>query len=351
MVSGFLVGSEHSRRATMRRTGLIGVVVAVLVGLLFAVVIPALTPRDKDLMTVYVNTSAVGSGVGHGTDVMLRGAAVGKVSDLKVNEDGSARITMELRKHLVDGMGKDFGLDFRPKNYFGITGITITDPGTREAGLLADGTRVERRDAADYSMATMLERGSDVANGVLVDDTVKVIQRMLAYSKAFEPLMHTGVVFADVVARTQRQMPAYLLDRYNDIVTALPPFADGALSGLTAFYDSDIRLSGDTVQNNFTDTLQAISDNFFSMVGRLLKSNQANLLPWVNIIKEVGTVLPAIGEGTVTTTTVRDLVTRLNGAFEPRSDGGRNLKINLAIEKLPVFDGPVVGLPLKAGPR
>ena len=152
----------------MRRTGLIGVVVAVLVGLLFAVVIPALTPRDKDLMTVYVNTSAVGSGVGHGTDVMLRGAAVGKVSDLKVNEDGSARITMELRKHLVDGMGKDFGLDFRPKNYFGITGITITDPGTREAGLLADGTRVERRDAADYSMATMLERGSDVANGVLM---------------------------------------------------------------------------------------------------------------------------------------------------------------------------------------
>ena len=48
--------------------------VAVLVGLLFAVVIPALTPRDKDLMTVYVNTSAVGSGVGHGTDVMLRGS-------------------------------------------------------------------------------------------------------------------------------------------------------------------------------------------------------------------------------------------------------------------------------------
>ena len=120
---------------------------------------------------------------------------------------------MELRKHLVDGMGKDFGLDFRPKNHFGITGITITDPGTREADCSPTEPGWSGVTPRTTLMATMLERGSDVANGVLVDDTVKVIQRMLAYSKAFEPLMHTGVVFADVVARTQRQMPAHLLDR------------------------------------------------------------------------------------------------------------------------------------------
>ena len=349
MVSGFLVGSDHARRATMRKTGLIGVIVAIAVALLFAFVIPAITPKNKDLMTVDINTAAVGSGVEHGTEVMLRGAAVGRVSHLKVNEDGSSRVTVELSKRLVEGMGEDFAVDFRPKNYFGITGITITDPGSGRAAPLRDGARVERRDAADYSMATMIERGSDVANGTLVDETITVIERMLSYSKAFEPLMHTGVVFADVVAKTQAHTPAYLLDRYNDIVTALPPFADGALAGLTSFYDSDIRLSGDTVQNNFTNTLQAISDNFFSMVGRLLKSNEANLLPWVNIIKEVGTVLPAIGEGTVTTTTVRDLMTRLNGAFGPDRDGGRNLKVNLAIEQLPSFAGPVIGLPIKAG--
>ena len=36
MVSGFLVGSDHARRATMRKTGLIGVIVAIAVALLFA---------------------------------------------------------------------------------------------------------------------------------------------------------------------------------------------------------------------------------------------------------------------------------------------------------------------------
>lgn len=345
MVSGFLIGSEQHRKHVLRRTGLFVIVAAVTLGLILGFVVPALTPRDDRLMSVTIDAPAVGPGVENGTEVMLRGAPIGKVTGLHVNSDGTSSITVDLERSLAHGMGQDFVVDFRPKNYFGITGINVVDPGDQASGELTDGDRVIRRDISDYTMSTMIEQGSDVANGALVPDTMNAIKRVLVYTAAFEPLIHTGVVFADVVARTQQQTPAYLLDRYNDIVTALPPFADGALSAIDSFYNSALRPAGEQVQNNFTITLKAISDNFFSMVGRLLVSNQGNLVPLVNTVTAAASVLPAVGEGVVTPVTVRELLSRLDGAFTRGGDGQQVLKIRLALQSLPAMAGPIAGLP------
>ncbi|OZC32462.1 hypothetical protein [Gordonia polyisoprenivorans] len=345
MVSGFLIGSEQHRKHVLRKTGLFVVIAVVIVGVIFGYIVPALTPRDHSLMSVTIDAPAVGPGVEDGTEVVLRGAPIGKVTGLHVNSDGTSSITVDLERSLAQGMGQDFVVDFRPKNYFGITGISVVNPGDPAAGELTDGDHVTRRDIGDYTMSTMIEQGSDVANGTLMPDTMNAIKRVLVYTAAFQPLIHTGVVFADVVARTQQQTPAYLLDRYNDIVTALPPFADGALSAIDSFYNSALRPAGDEVQNNFTITLKAISDNFFSMVGRLLKSNQGNLTPLVDTITSAASVLPAVGEGVVTPVTVSDLVSRLDGAFTQGADGQQVLKIKLALQSLPAMAGPIAGLP------
>jgi hypothetical protein len=345
VVSGFLIGSEQDRRRKLRLTGVVVVAMVVAIALFIAYVMPALTPRDKSLMAVTIDTPSVGPGVEMGTDVVLRGAPVGEVTGLRVNENGTSSLTVDLDRSLVRGMGQDFVIDFRPKNYFGITGVNITDPGSSESGELRDGDHVMRRDAGDYTMATMIEQGSDVANGTLVPETMDAIKRVLVYTGAFQPLIHTGVVFADTVARTQRETPAYLLDRYNEIVAALPPFANGAMSAMTSFYDSALNAAGDEVQNNFTITLKAISDNFFSMVGTLLRSNQGNLTPLVDTVTQAASVLPAMGQGIVTPVTVRELVTNLDGAFADGPQGQQILRINLALEALPALAGPLTGLP------
>lgn len=339
MVSGFLIGSERDRRRLLRRVGGLTVVAAVVVGLVIAYVIPAVTPKDENAMTVTIDTPSVGPGVENGTDVVLRGAPVGKVSALAVNSNGTSSITVDLDKGLVQGMGQDFTLDFRPKNYFGITGITITDPGDEARGPLRDGDHLTRTDIVDNTLSTMIELGSDVANGTLVPETVNAIKRVVVYSGAFQPLLHTGVVVADTIARTQRETPAYLLDRYNEIVNSLPPFADGAFAGLEALYSSPIRLSGDDIQNRFSTSLASVSTNFFAMVGTLLKSNQSSLTPLLEVITRSAGVLPAIGAGVVTPTSVNDLLTRLDGAFADGPNGTTVLKVNLALQSLPSFGG------------
>ncbi|MDS1114812.1 hypothetical protein RD149_13645 [Gordonia westfalica] len=344
MVSGFLIGSDRQRQRVLRRAGAIVVALAVVAALIGLYAVPALKGDDPDVLKVTIDTTAVGPGVEAGTDVVMFGAPVGKVTSLGVDELGMTSVELELDRAAVDGLGRDFGIDFRPKNYFGITGVNISDIGNAAAGELRNGDHLNRDAGADYTMATMIEQGSDVANGSLVPETMDAIKRVLAYTSAFEPLIHTGVVLADVVERTQREMPAELLGKYNDIVDALPPFADGAISALFHFYNSELRAAGDEVQNNFTSTLKAISDNFFSMVGTLLKSNQANLTSTVELATEAASVLPAIGQGVITPVTVRDLVRRLDGAFGKKGDGTTVLKVNIALESLPGLAVPLTSM-------
>jgi len=349
MVSGFLIGSDRQRQRVLRRSGAIVIVLAVAAALIGLYVVPALKPADSDVLTVTIDTTAVGPGVEAGTDVVMFGAPVGRVASLGVDELGMTSVTLELDRSAVAGLGRDFGIDFRPKNYFGITGVNISDVGNAAAGEVRDGDRLNRSAGADYTMSTMIEQGSDVANGSLVPETMAAIKRVLVYTSAFEPLIHTGVVLADVVERTQREMPAELLAKYDAIVDALPPFLDGSISALFHFYNSELRAAGDEVQNNFTSTLKAISDNFFSMVGRLLKSNQANLTSTVEMATEAASVLPAIGQGVLTPVTVRDLVRNLDGSFATKGDGTTVLKVNLALESLPSLAVPLTSLTALGG--
>lgn len=349
MVSGFLIGSDRHRQKVLRRSGAIIVAAAIVATLIGVYAVPALTPDDPDIVTVTIDTPAVGPGVEAGTEVVLHGAPVGKVTSLDVDQVGITSLTLELDRSSVAGLGRDFVVDFRPKNYFGITGLNIADTGDAALGEVRDGDHLTRDPGADYTMATMIEQGSDVANGSLVPETMDAIKRVLVYSSAFEPLIHTGVVLADVVERTQREMPAELIAKYNAIVDALPPFVDGSISALFHFYNSELRAAGDEVQNNFTSTLKAISDNFFSMVGTLLKSNQANLTSTVQMATEAATVLPAIGQGVLTPVTVRDLVQRLDGAFTTKGDGTTVLKVNLALELLPALAVPLTSMTDRGG--
>lgn len=345
MVSGFLVGSEEHRRRTQRRAGVITVIVIAVLTLVIAWVIPTVKPKDESVMTVVIDSPNVGPGVETGTEVILRGVPVGKVTELQANQDGTSSITMDLQKSRVHGLRENFTAEFRPKNYFGITGIAITDPGADDAPDLSDGDRILSAGITDATMSTMIQVGSDVVNDTLLPDTIKAVDRVLQYTSAFEPLIHTGVVFADVVAQTQKRTPAYLIDRYNEIVEAIPPFATGVLGALDNFYDSEFRPPGDVVQNRFTATMKAIADYFFSLVGTLLKSNEQNLLPLVNTLTELAGIVPGMNLNAYSSVNVQRLVDGMSGVFSGSPGGDQTLKIKVALESLPGLSGPIAGLP------
>lgn len=346
---------------------------ALVITLVVVYVIPAVTPKDSNIVDITIDMPSVGPGVEKGTSIVLHGADVGAVQELTVNSAGVATLKIRMDKSKVRGLARDFVMDFRPKNYFGITGINIENPGdSGRGGVLRDGDRLSRTASSDYTMATMIELGSGVATGTLLQPTMEAIKRAMAYTDAFQPLIHTGIVVADAVARTQRELPTALLADYNRIFTAVPPFASGVISGLYDIYsDTDpqsgppevmdynagalfanYRREGEDVQNKTTTMYRAFAEKFFGLIGTLLTSNQSNLTSSVDLVADIASVLPAIGRGAVTPVTVQSLVQRLDGAFTEGADGGSTLKVNLVLDKLPVLQVPLASLPsVNGGPR
>lgn len=371
MFPGFLKGSPERQQRLLRLAGGITMAVVAVIALMIAYVVPTLTPEDSNVIAVTIDTPAVGPGVEEGTSVLLHGADVGLVRGLSVNGTGTATIEVDLDKNKVRGLGQDFVMDFRPKNYFGITGINIASPGDPAHGLLRDGDRLWRNTSADYTMATMIEEGSGVATGTLTQPTIAAIKRALAYSAAFQPLIHTGIVLADTVARTQRELPAALIAKYNRIFNAIPPFASGVISGLYDIYsDTDpqsgppeimnynagalfanYRRGGEPIQQKTTTMYRAFAEKFFGLIGTLLTSNKSNLTSSVDLVTDVASVLPAIGQGAVTPVTVESLVRRLDGAFVADPDGGRTLKVNVVLDRLPVLQVPLASMQSAKGDR
>lgn len=337
MTSGFLVGSDKSQRRRLvvlgwTATGVIAVVV--IVTLLIAPVWDS--RKDPSKVEFSAEVDSLGPGIETGSDIVLRGVPVGRVDSVAVDERGQILITMEVDKSIGGSLRSDMKIDFRPKNYFGITGLNIENVGTTGTPL-REGQRVEFGSVADYTMSTMIEQGSDVVEGSLQRPMTDAIRRSLTYSAALQPLIHTGIVVAQVVEKTQQAMPAELIARYNAIVNSLPSFASGAITGVYGIYDTTMRTKGDVIQDRATESLKALASQFFSSVGRLLGSNKTYLSPAAKSLEELASVLPVVGEGVVTPASMRTLLTNLDGALAANKEGGSTLKVNLVLDKIPVL--------------
>ncbi|MFE9322392.1 MULTISPECIES: MlaD family protein [unclassified Nocardia] len=316
------------------------VVAVVMVVVSLRTVLPG---QPSGRLTFTIDTPAVGIGVETGTPVILNGVPVGRVDDLAIGRSGAA-MTLDLDKNSVTGLRQNFGFDFRPQNYFGVSAVNIVDAGNDTQPILLSGARIWRPAGGDFTMGTMIDTGSEFVNGALLPPMMDAIRRSLDYSASLQPLVHTGVVVAETVEQTQRSMPDYLIDRYNDIAGALPPFTLGVIDAGFHVYNSELRPAGDDIQNRYAKALEAIANQFFTLVGTLLTSNRSNLESTVEIVKSAADLLPAMGEGVLTPVTLRTLISNLDGAFDPGPDGARTLKVKLDLDLLPVLQTPVVGL-------
>ncbi|MGW8815639.1 MlaD family protein [Gordonia terrae] len=342
VVTGLLHAAPEKQQRILRLSGLAVIVAVVLVVLIRTFVYPLLV-HDESVISVRVETPAVGSGVAPGTDVSMHGAVIGDVESVDLDADGIVTMTLALDKTAVEGLTTDFAIDYRPLNYFGVTAVNIADAGTPGAELVRNNERVWRNASPDYTMTSVIAEASKVANGSLDAQAVEVIRRSLSYSTALQPLIHAGLIVTDTVARTQQALPTATIANLNQFTRSIGPFGATLIGVGNETYNSTLLQGPDWVQENLRLGLEAIAQRFFSMVGDLLGNVNTYLGATLDMVKQAGGILPAIGAGVLTPVTMKRLLTNLDGAFDKNSNGGATLKLRLALDLLPGLQGPVAG--------
>ncbi|WP_142277613.1 MlaD family protein, partial [Mycobacterium timonense] len=123
-MTSLLRGSEEDQARTRARIG----AAAVLLVVIALTVNFAVNPfaRTKNLISVALETPYVGQGVAGGTPVIMHGVKVGEVTAISSLPGGHVRLNADLQSGPTAGLTDAMGIDFRPSNYFGVTGINLT---------------------------------------------------------------------------------------------------------------------------------------------------------------------------------------------------------------------------------
>ncbi|WP_174187460.1 Mce family protein [Nocardia barduliensis] len=310
---------------------------------------------EPDGLALDVEVPYVGPGVSDGTKVLLHGNEVGEVTALERPDPGTVRMGLLLDPAGIDGLTDSFELDFRPQNYFGITAVNlIARPGGSE---LTAGRTLDRTPVGDFTMSTMLEKGSVAIDGTLTTSMVAALDEAVRYTDGLTPLIESGIVFADRVAATQQDLPSVQLRAVNDILAVLPGFSAEAIDTLDIVYHSDYNRRPDGsigVDDAFMDYSDAglglAANSLFGKAGALLASHGTELTPVTLLVKALTDALPHMLDGGAAPAKLRELIDRYDAAFTG-PDGAKTLNLRLVLDGLPVIAAPPAptGVPSPAG--
>ncbi|WP_068270107.1 Mce family protein [Aldersonia kunmingensis] len=334
----FIRGSaEHqSRLLTGTGMGVVALACAVLVGA--ATLYPRLTAPDG--VELGIEVPFVGPGVAPGTNVVLHGQTVGRVTELDRTASDTVRMQLVLDEGQIEGLTDEFEVDYRPENYFGTSAVNLV--AAASGNKLESGMELQRTPLGDYTMSTMIEQGSSTIDGTLTGDIISSLDKSVHYLDGATPWVETGVLVADRVARTQHELPTDLLARFNDILEAAPEFSDQAIAALMNIYDSpsynrlpDGSVGVDDDVLDESDAGLALAGNqLFGQAGKLLASHDDELTPLIASITAVSDVFPHLSSGGMSPESARDVVRRLNSAFVDTPDGKR-LRLRIVLDAFP----------------
>ncbi|WP_119030980.1 Mce family protein [Gordonia rubripertincta] len=312
---------------------------------------------DDSTIAVRIETPYVAPGVKDGSDVILNGAEVGTIERIRRSGSDSVTLDVALEPSKIVGLTDSFEMDFRPQNYFGVTALNLVKgPG---GSALRNGVELTRSEAPNYSMSTMIERGSIVTDGVLSEEMVATLDEVLRYTNGLTPMLQTGLILADQIAKTQRALPSELIGQANEILDVLPAFLGQTIDGGYTIYQGKYNRQPDGsfgVDTNTLDRasagLDVASGALFSAVGKLLSSHATELTPAVEIVKLYADVVPGMVSLGATGPRLRAVVERLAAAFGGTPERP-SLRLRLLLSDLPALAAPLAlgGLVQQGGAR
>lgn len=354
-----------SAEAEARRLAFIGL--AVILCLLLAGIIAVRNPfgtRPADRLAVVMDLPYVGQGVSAGTPLMMHGVTVGRVATISIQSNGSVRLDTDLESAPAEGLTTALTVDFRPANYFGVTGINLI-PGAGGQPL-RDGIQIGVVPQGNFTLQALLSRLGEITGDVVTPQLIGVINRATRITDGLNPFIESMLIVANSVAKTQTVSTEQLLRNTAGISAAFPPFVDDATSAGYGFnqrsgyvlfnvsgQDSlpgqdEIPIPGRPVSDEFWQrrvigTLDVMAGSFFGALGKLLSSHTGDLLPAVNLVQTVSDTVP----GLVPPIGFADTMVELRTRFEKLYSGSpeqRALQVHIVLDQLPGLQAPIAAM-------
>ena len=339
----FVRGDSRQQKRALAVAGAVAAVVIVLAVLIGAVVYPKVTAPTGTRVQFVV--PALGPGVKPGSKVLLHGAEVGSVTEVSAKNADAVTIAVVLQNDSADLVTDSVQVDFRPENYFGITAVNLAS--ASDGVPLSEGQVIRRSSAPDFTMSTMLEQGSLVIDGTLTKSMISSLDKVIQYADGLAPLIRTGIVVADSVARAQRQLPSVLMNRMNDVLAEFPAFSREAAGALYSIYDSAYNRRPDGsigVDDAFMDetdkALELAASDLFGKAGALLASHATELDPLTQLVKSLTDPLPAI-IGPATIDKLITAVAHVESAFTGTAEQ-KTLQLRVVLDDVPGLAGPLL---------
>ncbi|MGY4709661.1 MlaD family protein [Mycolicibacterium sp. CBM1] len=346
--------------AENRRLTIIGVgVVLGLLGILLLVLANPFAKAPSGRISIVMDLPYVGQGVAAGTPLLMHGVPVGKVTEVSVKPGGNVHLDADLESAPNKDLTDTFSVDFRPANYFGVTGINII-PG--EGGQpLRSGVVISTLPVGNFTLPAMLSQLGQVTNGVITPQLVDVVNKATSYTDGLNPLIESSLIAATTLSHVQSVSTEQLLRNAAGISVAFPSFVDNAtvsanavnsqyvtfgVSGKAALPGQDfVAEPGQPVTEQFWKdrtlvTLDVMSGSFFGALGKLLSSHSGDLGPAVNLVQTITDTIP----GLVTPAGVTDMLTELRTRLEKLYAGSpdqRALQVHIVLDQIPGVQAPV----------
>jgi MlaD protein len=333
---------KKSERSETRILTAVGVVTAVCLGAVFTgVFADPIGGRGDDQIGIVIESPYSGRGVRAGTPVLLHGVEVGEVTDVKTFPGGAVRVAADLQRGPAASLTNTIGIDFRPANYFGVTGVNLR-PG--DGGQpLTNGSRIVTTPAGNFTLQAMLSRLGEISHGVFTPQLIEVIEKTTTYTDSLDPLLETVVVVSDALTRVQTVSTAQLLRNTAGISVAFPGFLDATTRLGDGFQKPMRGYRQEWWDGIIGPTLKFVADSFFGAIGKVIGSHSVDLAPVTDMIKAFTDVVPGLVPPDAIADTARELRNRLERLFAGPPDR-RAISVRVILDSLPGLQAPMAAM-------
>ena len=362
---------RHARVLTLIGGGFVAILAVTLLMYLVVVNPPGRIPENT--ISIAVETPYVGEGVDSGTAIILHGVRVGEVRDLSRLANSTVRLDLNLQQGPVDGLTDAVGIDFRPANYFGVTGINLIP--ADHGKLLQNGATISVTPAGNFTLQTLLYRLGELSHDVVTPQLISVMDRATRYTDAMNPLFDTMIKVATTVTDVQTVSTEQLLRNTAAISVGLPPFLDGTISAGNDYLMNDVGVGFDPVKarnenpylpfyspaemkyfdessqllatdpdkwvyGRFREFFHGAKDDLFSKVGDLESSHLYDLFPVLYQTRIMADVVPRLVSPQDLGDKLGELRSRLERMYAGSGDQ-RALQVRIVLDQLPGVAAPL----------
>lgn len=287
--------------------------------------------RGDDRIVVAISTPYVGQGVSKGTAVILHGVKVGEVTAASSLPGGGVRLDTEMQAGPVAGLTDTMKIDFRPANYFGVTGVNLIAGTGGQA--LRSGTSINTVPQGNFALQALLSRLGDLSSGVLTPQLIRVVDKVTRYTDGMDPLLETMLIAANAVAETQTVRTAQLLANATGISVVFPSFVDRATEAGDYFSHGGLD-DAELFKKKIVPTMDETEVGLFGTVGKLEYSHVEDLLPAVDSVKALTDVVPALLRPQEVAQMLVDLRSRLEKLYAGTPEQ-RAVQVRVVLDSLP----------------